>query len=57
MLDPFNQWSNGLHLRWFLMLAADLPAKSHVLKIRVSEEKNVGSKGNALRIVNFLVNE
>lgn len=56
-LDPFTQWSNGLHLPWFLMLAADLPAKSHVLKIRVSEDKNVGSKGNALRIVNFLVNE
>ncbi len=56
-LDLFTQWSNSLHLPWFLLFDAELPSKSHVLRLRVSEERNMGSKGNAVRIVNFLVNE
>ncbi|MGV3685767.1 MAG: SGNH/GDSL hydrolase family protein [Daejeonella sp.] len=56
-LDLFTQWSHSLHLPWFLLFESELPAKSHVLRLRVSEERNKGSKGNAVRVVRFLVNE
>jgi sialidase-1 len=56
-VDLFTQWSGGLHLPWFLLFAAELPSKSHTLRIRVSENKNIGSQGNAVRIVNFLLNK
>lgn len=56
-LDLFTQWSHSLHLPWFLLFESELSAKSHVLRLKVSEERNKGSKGNAVRVVRFLVNE
>ena len=55
-IDLFTQWSNSLHLPWYVMLAADLPSKKHVLQLKVSSDKNSASKGNACRIVHFLLN-
>ncbi len=55
-VDLYTQWSNMLHLPWYVLLGSDLKSEKHVLKIRISEQKNQASKGNACRIVNFLVN-
>ncbi|MDB5152831.1 MAG: hydrolase family protein [Mucilaginibacter sp.] len=56
-IDLYTQWSGMLHLPWYVLLGSDLKSGNHVLKIRISEQKNNASKGNACRIVNFLVNE
>ncbi|MBE7179455.1 MAG: SGNH/GDSL hydrolase family protein, partial [Mucilaginibacter polytrichastri] len=56
-LDMFTEWSNQLHLPWYLMLDADLSPGKHVLHIKISSDKNARSKGNAIRIVHFLVNK
>jgi len=56
-IDLYTQWSGMLHLPWYLVLGSDLKSGNHTLKIRISEQKNKASKGNACRIVNFLVNE
>jgi sialidase-1 len=56
-IDLYTQWSGMLHLPWYLLLGSDLKPGSHILKIRISEQKNKASKGNACRIVNFLINE
>lgn len=55
-VDLFTQWSAKLHLPWYILLDADLPRKKHELKLKVSSSKNKNSKGNACRIVHFLVN-
>ncbi len=54
--DLFTQWSQQLHLPWYLMLGAGLAQGEHILKIKISPEKNPKSMGNACRIVHFLVN-
>jgi sialidase-1 len=55
-LDLFTQWSEYLHLPWYLILGAGLPQGEHVLKLKVSPQKNTKSTGQACRIVHFLVN-
>lgn len=55
-LDYFTQWSNALHLPWYLILADELPPGKHVLKVRIHKEHADKSTGHALRIVHFLVN-
>ena len=54
--DLYTQWSGGLHLPWYLMLDDELQDKKHSIIIRTSSEKNTNSKGNACRILHFLVN-
>jgi sialidase-1 len=56
-LDLYTQWSSYLHLPWYLVLGADLKKGNHTLTVKISPEKNPKSKGNACRIVYFLVNE
>jgi len=56
-IDLYTQWSGMLHLPWYLLLGSDLKPGKHVLKISINEKKNPSSKGNACRIVNFLVNK
>lgn len=56
-VDLFTQWSAKLHLPWYVLLNGDLPNKKHQLKLRTSANKNKNSKGNACRIVHFLVNQ
>ena len=55
--DLFTRWSMHLHLPWYYTLATGLNNKKHTLKIRLSEEKNPQSNGNACRIRYFYVNE
>ena len=55
-MDLYTQWSAQLHLPWYLMLDDELKNGHHTLRIRVSNEKNSKSKGNACRILHFLQN-
>jgi len=56
-LDLFTRWSENLHLPWYLMLGQSLNEKKHTLRVRILSEKNHKSKGNACRILHFLVND
>jgi len=55
--DLYTEWSSFLHLPWYLLLGSDLKKGKHILHLQISEEKNIKSKGNACRIVHFLVNK
>jgi sialidase-1 len=55
-LGLFTQWSPSLHLPWAKMLASELANGTHELELRVSQEADERSKGNAIRIIHFLVN-
>lgn len=54
--DLFTQWSAWLHLPWYYVLKRGLPRREHVLRIRISPERDPRSTGHACRIVHFLVN-
>ncbi|MEZ4828619.1 MAG: GDSL-type esterase/lipase family protein [Bacteroidia bacterium] len=56
ILDQFTQWSSFLHLPWVYMLETELPVGEHTLELRTLPDHNPESKGNACRIVNFVVN-
>ncbi|WP_259015760.1 SGNH/GDSL hydrolase family protein [Emticicia fluvialis] len=56
-MDLYTQWSSGLHLPWYKLLAAGLINKKHTLYLKMSESKNPKSTGTACRIVHFLVND
>ncbi|MFH6991768.1 GDSL-type esterase/lipase family protein [Flavobacterium sp. FlaQc-48] len=53
----FTKWSTALHLPWLYVLQDDLTQAEHKLTIKVSNEHNLKSKGNACRIVYFVVNK
>jgi hypothetical protein len=55
-LDLYTQWSNFLHLPWYLMLDDQLKYKRHKLTVKIANDKNQKSLGNACRIFYFLVN-
>jgi sialidase-1 len=55
-IDCYTQWSGWLHLPWYLLFGSGLTDGPHVLHISISGDKNPASKGNACRIVHFLVN-
>ncbi|WPU92264.1 SGNH/GDSL hydrolase family protein [Mucilaginibacter sabulilitoris] len=55
-LDLFTEFSSWLHLPIYHLLGDNLANGSHVLRIRISEQKNSASKGHACRIVHFFVN-
>jgi len=54
--DLFTQWSRVIHLPWYIVLEEELKNKQHTIRIRMSADKNEKSKGNACRILYFLVN-
>ncbi|MDB5026128.1 MAG: Alpha/beta hydrolase family protein, partial [Mucilaginibacter sp.] len=56
-LDLYTEWSYMLHLPYYILLGSNLPDRHHTLTIKVSGKKNPNSKGNACRIVHFLVND
>lgn len=56
-LDLFTEFSSWLHLPIYHLLGGNLSNGNHVLKIKISPQKNSGSKGHACRIVNFFVND
>jgi len=55
-MDIYRSASKGLHLPSYAVLADDLSAGKHVLKVTVSSAHNPLSKGTACRIVYFLEN-
>ena len=55
-MDLFTEWSQSLHLPWYVLFGSDLSNANHVLKVTISPEKNKKSQGTACRIVNFLIN-
>jgi sialidase-1 len=55
-VNLYTQWSNWLHLPWFILFGSGLPPGRHVLQLRIGGEKDPKSKGHACRIVHFLVN-
>lgn len=55
--DLFTKWSSGLHLPWYFTLAANLENEKHVLRLRLTDEKNGQSSGSACRIRYFYVNQ
>ncbi len=55
--DLFTDWSASLHLPWYYTLGEGLKTGKHLLKIRLSEEKNNMSVGRACRIRYFYVNQ
>jgi sialidase-1 len=56
-IDLFTPWSNSLHLPWDVLFDGNLQKGKHVLKLKIADRHNVNSKGNACRIVYFLMNE
>jgi len=55
-VDLFHRFSKGLHYPRTVMFATDLPPGDHVLKLRISKDKNKDSKGHSARIIQFAVN-
>jgi sialidase-1 len=55
--DLFTRWSKSLHLPWYYTLATGLSSGDHKLEIRISEDKNEQSTGNACRIRYFYLNK
>jgi len=53
-LNLFTQWSNQLHLPWYLMLDDELKSGKHRLKVTLLPKAG-GTQGNACRIVHFLL--
>lgn len=56
-INLFTPWSMNLHLPWYYTLASGLSTKEHKLDIRISEEKDLQSQGQACRIRYFFVNK
>ena len=54
--ELYTQWSNRLHLPWYVLLGDGLSNGRHVLHLRVLSAKDNRSRGTACRIVYFLVN-
>jgi len=56
-IDLYTPWSNMLHLPWYVLFGDVLKTGKHVLHLKTLSKKNEQSKGNACRIVYFLVNK
>lgn len=52
----FTKWSSDYHLPWYYTLATELDQKSHLLEIKISNNRDERSTGNACRIRYFFVN-
>lgn len=57
IIDLYSKWSGQLHLPWYLMLDDELKPGKHKVRIRIIDDKNPASTGNACRIVYFLENQ
>ncbi len=56
-MDLYTKWSKSLYLPWYVLFSEDLKNKKHTLQLRISQNKNAESKGNACQVVYFLVNQ
>lgn len=55
-VDLYTQWSSQYDLPWFVIFEDELSKSNHFLKLKISDKKNMQSKGNACYILKFLVN-
>lgn len=55
-VDLYHRFSRGLHYPRTVMFAADLEPGEHVLRLRVSDQRNEASQGHAARIMWFCLN-
>ncbi|MEG1635649.1 MAG: SGNH/GDSL hydrolase family protein [Rikenellaceae bacterium] len=56
MVNLFTPWSENLHLPWYIILETGLSSGTNYLSVNIIQNKSSKSKGNACRIVHFLVN-
>ena len=56
-LNLFTKWSKSFHLPWYYTLASTLDNKKHQLELKITNEKDVQSKGYACRIRYVYVNK
>lgn len=56
MVNLFTPWSENIHLPWYIILETGLSSGTNYLSINIMQSKSSKSKGNACRIVHFLVN-
>lgn len=56
-VDLYTKWSSWLHLPWYYVLEAELQDTEHELTIKIDDDNNAESKGNACRIKHFFINE
>lgn len=55
-IDLYHRFSTGLHYPRTVMFASDLSTGKHKLRLRVVDEHNSASSGNAVRILQFVAN-
>ncbi len=56
VVDPFTQWSPGLHLPWAVILDDGLEQGRHEVTVRIAEDHDARSTGTALRVFHLLLN-
>ena len=56
VIDPFTQWSPGLHLPWAVILDDGLEPGRHDVTVRIAEGHDPRSTGTALRVFQLLLN-
>ncbi len=55
-VDLYHRFSRGLHYPRTLVFLGDIEPGEHTLRLRISDEKNRASEGNAARILQFAAN-
>ena len=55
--DLFTQWSNNLYIPWVTMLETELDDAPHEIIIRIGNDRNPASNGNACQIMYFTINK
>lgn len=56
LVDPFTQWSTGLHLPWAVILDDGLAPGRHDVTVRIAAGHDGRSTGTALRVFHLLLN-
>lgn len=56
MVNLFTPWSENLHFPSYIILETGLSSGTNYLSVNIMQSKSSKSKGNACRIVHFLVN-
>lgn len=55
-IDTFTRWSSSLYLPWALILEDELSPGHHVVRVRLSTERNEKSRGTGLYVFQILEN-
>jgi len=55
-VDLYHRFSRGLHYPRTVMFATDLEPGRHTLTLRMTAKRNAGSRGTAMRVLQFVAN-